>query len=182
MSFQKFISKSFFKIFGWKIIGEVPKTKKYVLIIAPHTSLIDVPVGKMYNWLFNMKVSLMIKKEFFFFPMGILLRKWGGMPINRNYPGGIVKQMADKFEKSEELILSLTPEGTRSPNPNWKTGFHRIATAANVPVYLTFINFKTKEIGFLGEHKLTGDVKLDIDAIKERYRGMEGFRRGKFVI
>lgn len=182
MSIQKFISKSFFRMFGWKVVGEVPVTKKYVMVIAPHTSLLDVPVGKMYNWLVDMKVSLMIKKEFFFFPMGALLRKWGGIPINRNYPGGIVQQMADKFANSEKLIVSLTPEGTRSPNPNWKTGFHRIATAANVPVYLTCINFKTKEIGFIGEHKLTGDIKADIDAIKERYRGMEGFRKGKFVL
>jgi len=182
MSFQKFVAKSVFKIFNWEIVGEIPKAKKYVMVIAPHTSLLDVPIGKMYNWLVDMKVSLMIKKEFFFFPMGALLRKWGGIPINRNYPGGIVQQMADKFEETEELIVSLTPEGTRSPNPNWKTGFHRIATAANVPVYLTLIDFKSKKIGFIGEHKLTGDIKVDIDAIKERYRGVEGFRKGKFVL
>jgi len=182
MSIQKFISKSFFKIFKWEIIGEVPKTKKYVMVIAPHTSLLDVPMGKMYNWIINMKVSLMIKKEFFFFPMGLLLRQWGGIPINRNYPGGIVQQLADKFKNSEELIVSLTPEGTRAPNPNWKSGFHRIATAANVPVYLTCIDFKSKKIGFIGEHKLTGDIQKDIDDIKKRYVGMEGYKKGKFVL
>lgn len=182
MSFQKTFAKTVFKIFKWEIVGEVPTEKKYVMVIAPHTSLIDMVLGKMYNWVVDMKASIMVKKEFFFFPMGALISKWGAIPIDRKHAGGIIQQMVEKFEKSDKLILSITPEGTRAPNPNWKTGFHRIATAANVPVYLTLIDFKTRKIGFIGEHKLTGDMEKDINAIKERYRGMEGYNRGKFVI
>lgn len=181
-SFKKFIGKSFFKIFKWEIVGEIPDVDKYVMVIAPHTSLIDMIFGKMYNWVIDMTATIMVKQEFFFFPVGSIIKMWGGIPINRKYPGGIIAQMAEELEKSEKMILSLTPEGTRSPNPDWKTGFYRIAVAANVPIFLTFIDFKSKTLGFLGEHKKTGDMKVDIEAIKERYRGMEGLKKGKFVM
>ncbi|MCF6365098.1 MAG: 1-acyl-sn-glycerol-3-phosphate acyltransferase [Bacteroidales bacterium] len=181
-SFKRFTAKTFFKIVRWKVVGDIPDVPKYVMVIAPHTSFLDVIYGKMYNWLVDMKATIMIKEEFFFFPMGALLRHWGGIPINRKYPGGIIAQMTEEFNKSEKMILSITPEGTRSPNPDWKTGFYRIAVSANVPIYLTLIDFKSKTLGFLGEHKITGDMKSDINAIKERYRGMEGYRKGKFVI
>ncbi len=179
---SKFIGKSFFKIIGWKLVGEVPDVPKYVCVLAPHTSLWDMIWGKMYNWAFEMKPKIMIKKEFFFFPMGILLRLWGAVPINRKYPGGIVNQMADEYKKTEKMILAITPEGTRSPNPNWKTGFYRIAQAANVPIYLTLSDFKSKTAGFIGEFKITGNMEKDIKAIKEHYKGMEGLYKGKFEI
>ena len=181
-SLKKHLSKFFFKTLGWKFVGEVPKTKKYVVILAPHTSIMDMIYGKLYNWAFDMKPKIMIKKEFFFFPIGSLIKMWGAIPVNRKYPGGIVKQMADNFKNSEELILAITPEGTRSPNPNWKSGFYRITEAANVPLFMTIMDFKTKQIGYLGEHKITGNFKEDLKAIKEKYKHAEGFNKGKFVI
>lgn len=182
MLFQKIVAKTVFKLFKWEIVGEIPIVSKYVMVLAPHTSLLDMVMGKLYNWAIDMKASIMVKKEFFFFPMGLLISKWGGIPIDRKHAGGIIQQMTEEFSKADKLVLSITPEGTRSPNVKWKTGFHRIATAANVPVYLALIDFKTKRIGFVGEHKLTDNVDKDIAAIKERYRGMEGFRRSKFVL
>jgi len=182
-SFKRFIGKSFFKIVGWEIVGDIPDVNKYVMVIAPHTSLVDMIFGKMYNWVIDMHPTIMVKQEFFFFPVGPIIKMWGAIPINRKYPGGIIAQMADRFKDSEKLILSITPEGTRSPNPDWKTGFYRIAEAADVPIYLTLIDFKSKTLGFLGgEQKKTGDMKADINAIKEQYRGMEGLKKGKFVI
>ena len=181
-SFKKFIGKSFFKIVGWKFVGEVPDVPKYVCVLAPHTSIWDMVWGKMYNWATGMEPKIMVKKEFFFFPMGWLIKRWGAIPINRQYPGGIVKQIADEFRKADKMILAITPEGTRAPNPNWKTGFYRIAVEANVPIYLTFSDFKSKSAGFIGEFKPTGDIEKDMKAIKEHYRGMEGLHKGKFVI
>ena len=181
-SFKKFIGKSFFKIIGWKFTGEIPDVPKYVCALAPHTSILDMIWGKMYNWAVGMEPKIMVKKEFFYFPMGWLLRRWGAIPINRQYPGGIVKQIAEEFRKSDKMILAITPEGTRSPNPEWKTGFYRIALEANVPIYLTYSDFKTKTAGFIGEFIPTGDIDADMKAIKEQYKGIEGFHKEKFVI
>lgn len=181
-SLKKKLSRAFFKLKGWELIGELPSTKKYVVILAPHTSIKDMIYGKLYNWAFEMKPQIMVKKEFFFFPVGNIIRMWGAIPINRKYPGGIVKQMADNFKKLDELVLAITPEGTRSPNPNWKSGFYRIAEAANVPLYLSVIDFKTKQIGYIGEHKITGDFKKDIKDIKDKYKNVEGYHKDKFVL
>jgi 1-acyl-sn-glycerol-3-phosphate acyltransferase len=181
-SFKKFIGKTFFKLIGWKFEGELPKNPKYVCVLAPHTSIWDMILGKMYNWGTGMQTKIMVKKEFFFFPMGSLLRLWGAIPINRQYPGGIVKQMTDTFNEKSEFILTITPEGTRAPNPDWKSGFYRIAVEADVPIFIAIADFKSKRAGFLGQFIPTGNQEKDIQAIKEYYRGMEGLRKGKFVI
>ncbi len=182
-SFKKFIGKSFYKIKGWKFIGSVPTAPKYVCVLAPHTSIWDMVYGKMYNWAMGMEPKIMVKKEFFFFPMGALIKSWGAIPIDRKYPGGVVKQITDNIKKNENFILAITPEGTRSPNPNWKSGFYRIALAAKIPIYVSFIDFKTKTAGFVGNEFIpTGNTEKDINEIKEKYRGMEGLHKGKFKI
>ncbi len=129
-----------------------------------------------------MKPKIMVKKEFFFFPVGPLIKFWGAIPIDRSYPGGIVAQIADAFNKNERMILAITPEGTRKANPDWKTGFYRIAKEAHVPMYISFIDFKSKRAGFFGEFPPTDDQDADIKAIKEMYRGMEGLKKGRFAI
>jgi 1-acyl-sn-glycerol-3-phosphate acyltransferase len=181
-AFNRFIGRSFFKLIRWELKENNPDVPKYVCVLAPHTSIWDMIWGKMYNWATDMKPIIMVKKEFFFFPMGPLLKLWGSFPIDRNYPGGVVQQMADEFKKRDTMILAITPEGTRKANPDWKTGFYRIAEAADVPIYVSYSDFKSKKAGFFGEFKRTGNMEEDIKAIKEMYRGMEGLYRGKFAI
>lgn len=181
-AFNRFIGKSFFKIIGWKLIKNNPDVPKYVCVLAPHTSFMDMIWGKMYNWATGMKPKIMIKKEFFIFPLNLLLKLWGAFPVDREYPGGIIQQMADEFNKTDKMILAITPEGTRKANPDWKTGFYRIAETADVPIYLSFCDFKSKSAGFFGEFKRTGDIDKDMPKIKEPYRGMEGFHKGKFTV
>lgn len=181
-SIKKKLSKKLLKTLGWKFIGEVPTEKKYVVIVAPHTSALDMLYVKLYHWAFGMKPKIMVKKEFFFFPVGYILKIWGAIPINRKYAGGVVNQMADIFKTSDEFIIGIAPEGTRNANSEWKTGFYRIAEAAKVPLFLTVIDFKNKEIGFLGEQEITGDIEKDIASIKEKYKDAEGYHKDKFVI
>jgi 1-acyl-sn-glycerol-3-phosphate acyltransferase len=180
--FTKFIGRSFYKMRGWEFVGEVPKVPRYVCVLAPHTSIWDMVWGKMYNWATGMQPKIMVKKEFFFFPMGPIIRMWGAIPIDRKYPGGIVAQIVNEFNKTEKLIIVVTPEGTRAPNPNWKTGFYRIAKEAKVPMYISYIDFKSKNAGFFGEFKTSDSIDDDIKAIKEMYKGMEGMRKGGFEI
>lgn len=179
---SKFIGKTYFKLIGWKIVGEAPEPKKYVICLAPHTSIWDFIWGKMYNWAFDMRPKIMVKKEFFFFPMGPIIKFWGAIPVDRSYPGGVVKQISDKYNESEKLIVCITPEGTRKANSNWKTGFYRIAKEAEVPIFLALIDFYKKEVGFMGEFKITGDIESDMEGIKQRYKGMRGIYKNKFTI
>ncbi len=169
---KQFAGKSLLKLFGWKMTGLPPKDKKYVCIVAPHTSIKDMFIGKWYNWAHNMEPKIIMKQEFFFFPLGIIVRRWGAIPIDRSKAANVVDQMAKHFAENDEFTLAITPEGTRKINHKWKTGFYRIAQKAGVPLHLTYIDFKTKEVGFMPEFKMSGDIKADMPKIQLRYKGI----------
>ena len=44
---MKYFYKLIWWIFGWKIVGDVPwNVKKYIIIVAPHTSNLDFIIGE----------------------------------------------------------------------------------------------------------------------------------------
>jgi 1-acyl-sn-glycerol-3-phosphate acyltransferase len=162
---------SFFllKLFGWKILVNLPGERKYVVVVAPHTSNWDFVWGQLFYFSLGIRARVMIKKELFYFPLGNLLRALGGVPVDRNGKSDIVDQMIREFSIKDSFILVLTPEGTRSRVAEWKTGFHRIARGAGVPVVLGFIDYKRKEMGTAGFFYPANDVEEDMDKIKKFY-------------
>ncbi len=181
--FKRAFARFMLKLLGWELIETGPSDPKYICIVAPHTSIIDVFYGKMYNWAVCMTPKIMIKKEFFFFPMNFILKSIGGVPIDRKKGKNVIDQMIKYFNENKEFALAITPEGTRKKNPNWKTGFYRIATAVNVPLYLSYTDFKTKKLGFsLKKFDFTGDLKADMKTIKRFYKDMEGFHKDNFTV
>jgi len=111
----------------------------------------------------------MIKKELFYFPLGILLKVLGGVPVDRHRKTDIVDQMIRKFQGSNSFVLTLTPEGTRKKVTEWKTGFHRIALGANVPVLPGFLDYKKKLVGTGEMLHMSGDLNADMLKIKTFY-------------
>lgn len=157
------------KSFGWKIHDHQPDgVKKAVICVAPHTSNWDFVIGKIAFGYYGIPTKFLVKKELFFFPLGIWLRYLGALPIDRNKKSQITEQVVQHFNAHDDFFLVLTPEGTRSYQPNWKKGFYHIAQAANVPVYLGFIDYKNKTGGFDGRFDLTEDADKDILEIKKR--------------
>lgn len=112
----------------------------------------------------------MIKKEFFFWPLGILLRKLGAIQIDRTKGTTVVKQIIKEMNSRETMHLAITPEGTRELNKRWKAGFHTIAKATGATVYLGFFDFGRKEIGWLETFEITDDAENDIRRMKAYYR------------
>jgi 1-acyl-sn-glycerol-3-phosphate acyltransferase len=142
--------------------------------MGPHTSNWDFIIGRMTFAKYKVNTKILIKKELFFFPLGIILRALGGIPVDRSKGTNVTDQAVKYFEDSDELFMIFTPEGTRSYNPNWKKGFYHIAEKAKVPIYLGYIDYEKKIGGFWGEFKPTGDVKKDIEDIKKilgQYKG-----------
>ncbi len=135
------------RICGWTLVGEIPDVKKAVLIAAPHTSNWDG------FWLIVCKVALGIKLRFFakhtlfWWPLGALLNRLGAIPVERHKKGANVDKLVALFEENEQLLLALAPEGTRRWRPYWRTGFLRIARATNVPIVMTFVDYKQKRAG-----------------------------------
>ena len=87
-----------------------------------------------------------MKKDWCFFPLGILFKAVGGIPVDRSRKTSLVDQMVQHFAKCKKFHLAITPEGTRKANPNWKKGFYFIALKAQVPIVMIGIDYTTKTI------------------------------------
>jgi 1-acyl-sn-glycerol-3-phosphate acyltransferase len=165
------IAKFILRVFGWKSDCVIPpEIKKVVMIVAPHTSAWDFVIGRLTYWASDVNIRILIKKESFFFPVGFLLRKLGGIPVDRGRKNNMVTKAVELLTDYESMVLVITPEGTRKLSRQWKKGFYRIAMEANVPIAIAFIDYKRK-MGGLGEiFYPTGDYERDMEHIHNFYR------------
>ena len=168
--------------FGWTINLKQALPKKCVICVAPHTSNWDFMIGIFVKFALNIKANFFMKKEWFFFPMGYLMRALGGVAIQRDKKMRMTDAMAAEFSKHDTLCVAITPEGTRSYNPDWKKGFYFIAEKAGVPIVFAALDFKKKEI-ILGEQFIpTGNVDADMEQIKAYYKDINAKFPEKFAI
>lgn len=165
---------------GWRLAGEFPDVPKVVLIAAPHSSWWDGVWGLLFKVALGIDVSFMAKRELFRGPLGWILRKLGGVPIERGMAHGIVDQMVERFTGNERFWLAIAAEGTRKPVKKWKTGFWHIAHRAEVPVLTVYFHYPEKIIGIGPLFATTGDLEADMAAIRAFYRPWQGRHRGTF--
>lgn len=153
------------------MVGEVPKgLRKAVLVCAPHTSNWDFPFALAAFNIVGLKLNYFIKKSWFFFPMNLFFKSTGGIPVDRSKKTGMVALMIQVLKESDEMIVAVPAEGTRSWVPKWKTGFYHMATAANVPVLPGFVDFKKKQVGFGPPFQLEGDFESDMSRIQDFFK------------
>lgn len=166
------------KLFGWKFEGSFrPEMNRCVMIEAPHTSSWDFVLGRIGIWILGLNGRFLIKKEFFKFPLGPVLKAIGGLPVDRgNRKNGIVSQVVAHFEQNEKFTIVITPEGTRKYARNWKRGFYEIAVEAKVPIVLSFIDYGRKTCGVMETFYPTGNFNEDIQKIQERYKYVVAYR------
>jgi len=175
------LAKWILKLFGWKIVSGVPEgIKKAVIIMAPHTSNWDFVVGRLAFASHNTKINLMIKKESFFFPLGIILKALGGIPVDRSHSQSVVKQVTDHFNRAETFYLIITPEGTRKRVTRWKKGFYFIASNASVPMIMGYLDYGKKEGGLGPVLYPSGDYEKDLAQIEAFYREKQARHPHKF--
>ncbi|HRZ77431.1 MAG TPA: 1-acyl-sn-glycerol-3-phosphate acyltransferase [Bacteroidales bacterium] len=168
---MKRIARFILKLTGWKIDGALPPgIQQCIVIEAPHTSNWDFVWGRLCFYAIGLPVRFLIKKEAFFFPFGPLLKAMGGIPVDREKKSNKVLEVAALFRKYPDLILAITPEGTRKRNPHWKKGFYYIAQHARVPIILAYLDYRQK-IGGLGPVMIpSGDYRHDMGLIQDFYR------------
>lgn len=160
---------------GWRIdVSQLPP--RGVMVVYPHTSNWDFPTGMLLVFALGWPLRWMGKKSLFRWPVGGLMRYWGGISVNRASPEGIVEEIAELFQRSERLHIAIAPEGTRGFVPHWKSGFLRIARAANVPLILCAIDYGTKTMGVRGVLTPSDDAEADMARIAEVYAGVQGKR------
>lgn len=157
---------------GWTAVEPPVPEDKCLILGAPHTSIWDFVVSYLYYTSVGGKAYVMIKKEFFWGPLGWLLRKLGGIPVDRKNASSLVLSVIHAMNSTERLHLAIAPEGTRKPVKRWKTGFHLIARETGVPVYLGYFDWGTKRVGRGQKVELTDDARADMQRIQDIYESM----------
>lgn len=186
----KLIAKFCFWITGWKQVGEYPKDlTKSVMIAAPHTSNWDFFYARAAFFIMGVPVRITIKKEAMFFPMNLILKAFGVIPIDRHKKAevlvkknSLVDAMVGLFHEREELVILITPEGTRKYVPKWKSGFWHVAKGAGVPIVLGYLDYEKKHAGVGPLIYPSGDIEDDMKKIMDFYRGIKGKYPEKGVI
>lgn len=152
--------------------------KKYVIVVAPHTSNWDFFIGWGARNVIGFYPNFLAKRELFKIPIvGWFLSFIGGVPVDRKSRQkkvNLVDQVVELYRTKEEFIMTITPEGTRSYSPNWKTGFYRIAKRANVPIVKIAFDYPTKTVHIEEPFYLSGDMDKEIEEIKDYYRQFTG--------
>ena len=180
---KSIIAKFILKLFGWSVVNNIPPdAKKFVTLMAPHTSNWDFLVGWFGYMSIGVNSKYLIKKEAFAFPLGWLVSAMGGMPVDRKASTNIVLQVGEMFKKVDSLIITIAPEGTRSLSRNWKRGFYYIALNAKVPIALGFLDYKNK-IGGIGKMIIpSGNYEEDLKEIEAFYLDKEARFPEKFSL
>lgn len=172
------------KLTGWKVVGEPPAIKKYVIAVAPHTSNMDFFVALPVKYIFpsHFKPGFLGKDSLFRIPfIGWFLRSIGGRPVDRSKKTNVVDQVVKIFEQEESFIMAIAPEGTRSYVPKWRTGFYYVALKAQVPILLAALDYEHKTIRMTELFEPTGDAEKDIAYMMDYYRGIKGKHAEKGV-
>ncbi len=164
-----------FWAFGWKIKGSIsPSLKKYVMVVAPHTSNFDFMVGLAARSIMRLKTKYLAKKELFKPPFGWLFYALGGYPVDRSKSSNMVDKVVDIYNRHEEFSICITPEGTRKRSEKWKTGFHQIALKADIPILMVAFDYRTKTVFVEPPFYPSENLESDLEKIKAYYRQMEG--------
>lgn len=154
-----------------------PEVKKYVLIAAPHTSNWDFVYALACFDGLGIPIRFTIKQEWLRWPFKYWMEGFGAIGIDRsprsdgNRPSQ-TEAMTELFNNREELVVLVTPEGTRSKREKWKTGFYHVAQNAGVPVVLAYLDYKKKEVGITGMFHPSGDIEADLSKVMAFYDGI----------
>ena len=171
------IGRGILRLGGWRMIGEWPKVSKVVVIVAPHSSAWDAIWGIAAKVGLGLGIVFIGKKEAFWGPVGWMLRLFGGVPVDRSAPGGIVDLVANQMREAQSMWFVLAPEGTRRQVDQWKTGFWKIARRAQVPVFCVGFNYPDRTIRLGQLVTLTDDMEADVRRIRGLFAGYQGKHR-----
>ena len=177
-AFGRWIGRTLLRLGGWRMVGQFPDLPRVVLIGAPHSSNWDGVWGFAAKLALGLDIRILGKHQLFWWPLGPILRRLGVIAVDRTAASGVVEQAASLIAQAEQFWFGLAPEGTRKPVERWKTGFWKIAKAANVPVLPAYFHYPDKIIGIGPVFELTNDMHADVRRIRAWYRPWQGRHHG----
>lgn len=168
-------ARGLLRLLGWTV-DIAPLPPRGVVIVYPHTSNWDFPIGYLAKLAAGVPIRWIGKASLFRGPFGALFRRMGGIPVERGARAGVIADLAEEFARGDRLWIALAPEGTRSFTDHWKSGFYHLALAAHVPLGLASLDWGRRRIELRTLLRLTGDPADDLARIREAYAGVRGLR------
>ncbi|PCE14312.1 acyl-phosphate glycerol 3-phosphate acyltransferase [Microbacterium sp. SZ1] len=172
----RLLARLYWALSRWTLTVEAVPARPTVLIGAPHTSNWDFVLMLAIAWRLGIDVRWLGKSSLFRGWRGPIMRRLGGIPVDRSDPARVVGDVVERVHRGEVFGLVVTPDGTRSATGYWKSGFYRIARETGMPVTLGFVDRTTMTTGLGPAIELTGDVGADMDRIRAFYSDKAGLR------
>jgi 1-acyl-sn-glycerol-3-phosphate acyltransferase len=162
------------RMIGWSVRGVCPSERKFIVCVAPHTSNWDWILLVFASRSLGLPSPVFVAKHSIFRgPLGPIMRGLGGIPLDRERSRNFVDQIVAEYARRDELVIGITPEGTRKKTRYWKTGFYNIALGAGIPITLGYLDYAHREIGMSAPFYPTGDIEADFVRIRAFYTGIQ---------
>lgn len=171
-----------YKKMRWTLDVTEPHPDKFIICLAPHTSNWDFIIGQLYSSAEGMKSNFLMKKEWFFWPLGPIFRRLGGIPVFRSKKSSMTDNLAEAARQADHFMLCITPEGTRKPTTEWKKGFYFIAQKAEIPILLYGVDYEQRLIRCTKTIIPNGDVEAQMREIQLYYKDFKGKKPENFTI
>ncbi len=178
---QGFCRWLLYKKLGWTKCITVAHPDKFIICLAPHTSNWDFIIGQLYAQAEGFKINFLMKREWFFWPLGVIFKSIGGIPVWRSKHTSMTDNLAETAKTRDSFKLCITPEGTRSPNTEWKKGFYFIALKAEIPILLYGVDYEKKKIVCTDSFTPSGNIDEDMPKIKSYFKDFKGKKPENFA-
>lgn len=175
MRFCRFV----LSLFGWRVVRNLPPTKKFVMVGAWHTSNWDFPLAVLAMGGLGVKLNFIGKQSLVSGPFGWFMKWLGVIGVDRATTKNFTQKIAELYKTRDELRIVVPAEGTRSKAEYWRTGFYYIALEAKVPIAFAFIDAATKTIGVDGYFMPSGNRDEDLQKVIDFYKDKRGLKPHK---
>jgi 1-acyl-sn-glycerol-3-phosphate acyltransferase len=175
-AFSRAVGRIGFRLFRFHFEGSWPDLPRLVVIVAPHTSNWDFVIGLFGKLALGLRLRFIAKHTLFRGPLGWFLLWLGGIPVDRKAAGGVVESAIEALRSAEKLLLVITPEGTRKKTREWKSGFHRIACGAGVPILPVAFDYRKRAIIFEPAFEPTGEYAADLAVLRSGFEAAMAYR------
>lgn len=181
-AFSRGFARFLLWVMRWKIVGNPPNRRHFIVTAAPHTSNMDGLIFLIASVAMGLELHWIGKHTLFKGLGGRFLRWMGGISVERHAARDFVGQVAEEFRTREQLVIVIAPEGTRGRVTRWKSGYYRMAQQAQVPIALGFMDYPSRRVGFGPALEVSDDYEADMAQMMDFYRHVTGKFPERFVL
>ncbi len=171
------LARTVLRLVRWRTEGTLPSHG--IVVGAPHTSNWDWVFSLLLAWSQGRQPRIMVKQEFFRGPLAPIMRATGAVSIDRANPAADIRALIDRIGASDDFLLAIAAEGTRSRTDHWKSGFYRLSQQTGLPITLAFMDGPSRTVGSGPTFTPTGDLAADMDLIRAFYADKHGLHPEK---